>query len=84
MTIWRGLKDAGLLDEVMGELESEIQEILKGLEERIEDPPLQAKGQMLRNLFRISLIYFCHIYIFSKVLLFVYIVKYFLFIVPAF
>lgn len=51
MTFWRGLKNAGLLDEVMGELEREMQEILKGLDERIQDPPLQVKGQMPLNLF---------------------------------
>lgn len=45
MTFWRGLKDAGLLEEVMEDLEREIQEILTGLEERIQDPPLQVKGQ---------------------------------------
>lgn len=70
VTIWRGLKDAGLLDEVMGELEREMQEILKGLEERIQDPPLQANGQTPLNLFTISLINFSP-YIFSNVLLFV-------------
>ncbi|KAA0706614.1 Glucocorticoid modulatory element-binding protein 2 [Triplophysa tibetana] len=49
VTIWRGLKDAGLLDEVMGELEREMQEILKGLEERIQDPPLQTNDAALLN-----------------------------------
>lgn len=45
MTFWRGLKDAGLLEEVMEDLQREIQEILTGLEERIQDPLLQVKGQ---------------------------------------
>lgn len=45
MMFWRGLRDAGLLEEVMEDLERQIQEILKGLEERIQDPPLQVKGQ---------------------------------------
>ncbi|XP_051956655.1 glucocorticoid modulatory element-binding protein 2-like [Xyrauchen texanus] len=49
MTFWRGLKDAGLLDEVMEDLQTEIQEILKGLEERIQDPPLQVKDAALLN-----------------------------------
>ncbi|XP_056590033.1 glucocorticoid modulatory element-binding protein 2 isoform X1 [Triplophysa dalaica] len=49
VTIWRGLKDAGLLDEVMRELERDMQEILKGLEERIQDPPLQANDAALLN-----------------------------------
>ncbi|KAG1960669.1 glucocorticoid modulatory element-binding protein [Pimephales promelas] len=49
MTFWRGLRDAGLLEEVMEDLEREIQEILKGLEERIQDPPLQVKDAALLN-----------------------------------
>ncbi|KAI2649450.1 Glucocorticoid modulatory element-binding protein 2 [Labeo rohita] len=49
MTFWRGLKDAGLLEEVMEDLQREIQEILKGLEERIHDPPLQVKDAALLN-----------------------------------
>uniref|UniRef100_A0A672LP71 Glucocorticoid modulatory element binding protein 2 n=1 Tax=Sinocyclocheilus grahami TaxID=75366 RepID=A0A672LP71_SINGR len=49
MTFWRGLKDAGLLEEVMEDLQREIQEILKGLEERIQDPPLQVKDAALLN-----------------------------------
>ncbi|KTF95080.1 hypothetical protein cypCar_00026846 [Cyprinus carpio] len=49
MTFWRGLKDAGLLEEVMEDLQGEIQEILKGLEERIQDPPLQVKDAALLN-----------------------------------
>ncbi|XP_056089949.1 glucocorticoid modulatory element-binding protein 2 isoform X2 [Rhinichthys klamathensis goyatoka] len=49
MTFWRGLRDAGLLEEVMEDLERQIQEILKGLEERIQDPPLQVKDAALLN-----------------------------------
>ncbi|XP_051518870.1 glucocorticoid modulatory element-binding protein 2-like [Myxocyprinus asiaticus] len=49
MMFWRGLKDAGLLDEVMEDLQTEIQEILNGLEERIHEPPLQVKDAALLN-----------------------------------
>lgn len=49
MTFWRGLKDAGMLEDVMEDLQKEIQEILKGLEERIQDPPLQVKDAALLN-----------------------------------
>ncbi|TRY54485.1 hypothetical protein DNTS_009201 [Danionella cerebrum] len=49
MTFWRGLKDAGMLEEVMEELQREIQEILKGLEERIHEPPLQVADATLLN-----------------------------------
>lgn len=49
MTFWRGLKDAGMLEDVMEDLQKEIQEILKGLEERIQDPPMQAKDAALLN-----------------------------------
>ncbi|XP_043086259.1 glucocorticoid modulatory element-binding protein 2 [Puntigrus tetrazona] len=49
MTFWRGLKDAGLLEEAMEDLQREIQEILKGLEDRIQDPPLQVKDAALLN-----------------------------------
>ncbi|XP_051947756.1 glucocorticoid modulatory element-binding protein 2-like [Xyrauchen texanus] len=49
MMFWRGLKNAGLLDEVMEDLQTEIQEILKGLEERIHEPPLQVKDAALLN-----------------------------------
>ncbi|XP_056305682.1 glucocorticoid modulatory element-binding protein 2 [Danio aesculapii] len=49
MTFWRGLKDAGMLEDVMEDLQKEIQEILKGLEERIQEPPLQVKDATLLN-----------------------------------
>lgn len=45
MTFWKGLKDSGLLEDIMEDLQKEIEEILKGLEERIHEPPLQVKGQ---------------------------------------
>lgn len=45
MTFWKGLKEAGLLEDIVEDLQKEIEEILKGLEERINEPPLQVKGQ---------------------------------------
>lgn len=45
MTFWRGLKEAGLLEEVVEDFQKEIQEMLKGMQERITEPPLQVNGQ---------------------------------------
>lgn len=39
------MKEVGLLDEVVEEFQKELQEVLKGLHERVCDPPLQVKGQ---------------------------------------
>lgn len=44
MTFWRVVKEAGLLDEVVDDFQKEMQEVLKGLQERVCDPPLQVKG----------------------------------------
>ncbi|MGH0156997.1 UNVERIFIED_CONTAM: hypothetical protein FKN15_032930 [Acipenser sinensis] len=41
VTFWRGLKDAGLLDEVIEAFQNEVKETLKGLQDRIQQPPLQ-------------------------------------------
>ncbi|XP_066527734.1 glucocorticoid modulatory element-binding protein 2 [Hoplias malabaricus] len=49
MTFWRGLKDMGLLDDIMEDLQKEIEEILKGLHERIQESPLQVKDAALLN-----------------------------------
>lgn len=49
MMFWRGLKDAGLLEEVMENLQNDIQEIFKSLEESIQEPPLQVKDAALLN-----------------------------------
>ncbi|KAI4877188.1 hypothetical protein NFI96_007836 [Prochilodus magdalenae] len=46
MTFWRGLKDMGLLDDIMEDLQKEIEEILKGMHERIQESPLQVKGRV--------------------------------------
>ncbi|XP_013362955.1 PREDICTED: glucocorticoid modulatory element-binding protein 2 isoform X3 [Chinchilla lanigera] len=40
---WRGLKDAGLLDEVIQEFQQELEETMKGLQQRVQDPPLQLR-----------------------------------------
>lgn len=42
---WRGLKDAGLLDEVVQEFHQELVETMKGLQQRVQDPPLQLRGE---------------------------------------
>lgn len=42
---WRGLKDAGLLDEVIQEFQQELEETMKGLQQRVQDPPLQLRGK---------------------------------------
>ncbi|XP_033901678.3 glucocorticoid modulatory element-binding protein 2 isoform X2 [Acipenser ruthenus] len=49
VTFWRGLKDAGLLDEVIEEFQKEVKETLKGLQDRIQQPPLQITDAALLN-----------------------------------
>lgn len=49
VTFWKAVKDAGLLDEVVQDFEKELQDVLKGLEERASDPPLQVKDAVLLN-----------------------------------
>ncbi|XP_055122052.1 glucocorticoid modulatory element-binding protein 2 isoform X1 [Symphalangus syndactylus] len=46
-TFWRGLKDAGLLDEVIQEFHQELVETMRGLQQRVQDPPLQLRGEEL-------------------------------------
>ncbi|ELK04419.1 Glucocorticoid modulatory element-binding protein 2 [Pteropus alecto] len=46
---WRGLKDAGLLDEVIQEFHQELVETMKGLQQRVQDPPLQLRDAILLN-----------------------------------
>lgn len=45
MAFWRAVKEAGLLEEVVEDFQKELQQVLKGLEERVCEPPLQVKGQ---------------------------------------
>lgn len=49
VAFWRAVKEAGLLDEVVQDFEKELQDILKGLEERANNPPLQVKDAVLLN-----------------------------------
>lgn len=44
---WRGLKDTGLLEEVIQEFHQELVETMKGLQQRAQDPPLQLGGKGL-------------------------------------
>ncbi|KAG8513257.1 Glucocorticoid modulatory element-binding protein 2, partial [Galemys pyrenaicus] len=46
---WRGLKDAGLLDQVVQEFHQELAETMKGLQRRVQDPPLQLRDAVLLN-----------------------------------
>ncbi|XP_061486911.1 glucocorticoid modulatory element-binding protein 2 isoform X2 [Rhineura floridana] len=48
-TFWRGLKEAGLLEEVIQEFHVELMETMKGLQQRIQDPPLQISDAVLLN-----------------------------------
>ncbi|XP_037540994.1 glucocorticoid modulatory element-binding protein 2 [Nematolebias whitei] len=49
VTFWRSIKEAGLLEEVVEDFQKELQEVLKGLQERVCDPPLQVKDAVLLN-----------------------------------
>lgn len=54
---WRGLKDTGLLEEVIQEFQQELMETMKGLQQRAQDPPLQLGGKglgMAQGHFRIG------------------------------
>nr|XP_056701127.1 glucocorticoid modulatory element-binding protein 2 [Euleptes europaea] len=46
---WRGLKEAGLLEEVIQEFHLELMETMKGLQQRAQDPPLQISDAVLLN-----------------------------------
>uniref|UniRef100_A0A3P8XBW8 SAND domain-containing protein n=1 Tax=Esox lucius TaxID=8010 RepID=A0A3P8XBW8_ESOLU len=49
VTFWRGLKEAGLLEEVVEDFQKEIQEVLKGMQNRITEPPLEVNDAVLLN-----------------------------------
>ncbi|KAK6303110.1 hypothetical protein J4Q44_G00255640 [Coregonus suidteri] len=49
VTFWRGLKEAGLLEDVVEDFQKEIQDVLKGMQERITEPPLQVNDAVLLN-----------------------------------
>jgi len=44
---WRGLRDAGLLDDVIQEFHQELLDTMRGLQQRAQDPPLQLGGEQL-------------------------------------
>ncbi|KAM3839319.1 glucocorticoid modulatory element-binding protein 2 isoform 2-T3 [Vipera latastei] len=46
---WQGLKDAGLLEEVVQEFRMEFTEAVKGLQQRIQELPLQLNDAILLN-----------------------------------
>lgn len=50
VVFWQAVKEVGLLDEVVDEFQKALQEVLKGLQERVCDPPLQVKGQRRMSL----------------------------------
>ncbi|XP_056129785.1 glucocorticoid modulatory element-binding protein 2 [Lampris incognitus] len=49
ITFWRGVKEAGLLEEVVEEFQKELQEVLKGLQDRVTEPQLMVKDAALLN-----------------------------------
>nr|XP_046253938.1 glucocorticoid modulatory element-binding protein 2 [Scatophagus argus] len=49
VAFWRAVKEGGLLEEVVEDFQKELQEVLKGLQERVCDPPLQVKDAVLLN-----------------------------------
>ncbi|TWW56384.1 Glucocorticoid modulatory element-binding protein 2 [Takifugu flavidus] len=49
VVFWHAVKEVGLLDKVVEEFQNELQEVLKGLHERVCDPPLQVKDAVLLN-----------------------------------
>ncbi|KAG8567160.1 hypothetical protein GDO81_013522 [Engystomops pustulosus] len=46
---WQGLRDAGLLGEVIQEFHQELLETMKGLKQRLQTPPIQLQDAMLLN-----------------------------------
>ncbi|XP_036387113.1 glucocorticoid modulatory element-binding protein 2 [Megalops cyprinoides] len=49
VAFWRELKAAGLLEDVVEEFQKEVKETLKGLQDRIQQPPLQVNDAVLLN-----------------------------------
>lgn len=49
VAFWHAVKEAGLLEEVVKDFQKELQEVLKGLQERVCDPPLQVQDAVLLN-----------------------------------
>ncbi|MEE6506456.1 hypothetical protein FKM82_007677 [Ascaphus truei] len=49
LIFWQGLKDAGLLEEVIQEFHQDLLETMKGLKERMQTPPIQLQDAVLLN-----------------------------------
>ncbi|XP_008293952.1 glucocorticoid modulatory element-binding protein 2 [Stegastes partitus] len=49
VAFWQSVKEAGLMEEVVKDFQKELQEVLKGLQERVSDPPLQVQDAVLLN-----------------------------------
>ncbi|XP_047433520.1 glucocorticoid modulatory element-binding protein 2 [Mugil cephalus] len=49
VTFWRTVKEAGLLEEVLEDFQKEMQDVLKGLQERVCEPPLKVNDAVLLN-----------------------------------
>ncbi|KAM4691533.1 glucocorticoid modulatory element-binding protein 2 [Rhinophrynus dorsalis] len=49
LVFWQGLKDAGLLEEVIQEFHHELLETMRGLKERLQTPPIQLQDAVLLN-----------------------------------
>ncbi|KAF7658417.1 hypothetical protein LDENG_00013230 [Lucifuga dentata] len=49
VAFWHGVKEAGLLEEVVEDFQKELQEVLNGLQDRVCEPPLQVKDAVLLN-----------------------------------
>uniref|UniRef100_A0A8C5MT60 Glucocorticoid modulatory element binding protein 2 n=1 Tax=Leptobrachium leishanense TaxID=445787 RepID=A0A8C5MT60_9ANUR len=49
LIFWQGLRDAGLLGDVILEFHQELLEIMKGLKDRLQSPPIQFEDAVLLN-----------------------------------
>ncbi|XP_040185636.1 glucocorticoid modulatory element-binding protein 2 isoform X2 [Rana temporaria] len=49
LVFWQGLRDAGLLGDVIQEFHRELLETMKGLRERLQTPPIQLQDAVLLN-----------------------------------
>ncbi|XP_073436906.1 glucocorticoid modulatory element-binding protein 2 isoform X1 [Dendrobates tinctorius] len=49
LLFWQGLRDAGLLEEVIQEFHQELLETMKGMKQRLQTPPIQLQDAMLLN-----------------------------------
>ncbi|XP_076023134.1 glucocorticoid modulatory element-binding protein 2 isoform X2 [Genypterus blacodes] len=49
VAFWHLVKETGLLEEVLEDFQRELEEVLKGLQERVSETPLQVKDAVLLN-----------------------------------